>query len=230
MAKAAGLGLWSRVFSSLPGFDRARVLSCKIANPLKGNQVVIIELGVHESRNLPGNSFTILQRHQLNFAAEECVQILHRNLPGQQSLLAETPRCQPLPAAISGPGAAGEQYEALSANNLSSLTERGHKQTLSAIAKQDTIIHIYLSSKDILEDAKVLRVHFTSEMAPHPAFLTVRSINALVNINCVRGVIKGLTFSVRSKKTTIAIPRCLSLEGQNTSCGLPSFPLPSRNF
>ncbi len=200
------------------------------ADPLKGNRVEIVDLDVDENRKQFDDA--------LKAAAEGCVEILRRNLPAPQSQLAETP------AATSGAagdarrhqqqrlrrggggggvgGAAGgeaDQEQASSANDTEPFDGKRYMETLTAIAKQD---HVYtLSSKGIPKGAKVLRVNFTSKTAPHPAFLTVKGINALVNINCMKGMIKGLTFS--SKKAAIAIPGCLSLEGPKTSCGLCRF-------
>ena len=172
----------------------------------------IVDLDDDENRNQFDND--------LKAAAEGCVEILRRNLSGPQSLLAETPS---LHHGRGGGGrgvggAAGgeaDHGQAPSANDSEPFDGKRYIETLQAIAKQD---HVYtLSSEGLRKGTQVLRVHFTSDMAPHPAFLTVKGINALVNINCMKGKIKGLKFS--SEKAAIAIPGCLSVEGPNTSCG-----------
>ena len=94
-----------------------------------------------------------------------------------------------------------------------------YHRTLQALANQG-FIHV-LTSKGVPSDAKVIRVKFTANMAPHPAFVTVKGINAVVNLNNMKRMIKGLRFS--PTKAAIAILGCVSIEGPQTACGLCHF-------
>lgn len=58
-------------------------------------------------------------------------------------------------------------------------------------------------------------------MAPHPAFLTTKGINAVVNLAYIQGKIKGVKFN--PKTPAIGVPGCIIVEGAKTSCGLCRF-------
>ena len=193
---------YSVFFLALTPRDFAR------ADLLTGSRVKIVDLGVAEERKKFDEA--------LEAAAEGQMEILRRNLPPQQSPSVETSSSLRSAAATRG---TGEQHEHVPSTGQEPFDGKVYRQTLQAIANQG-YIHV-LSSKHIPKDAKVIRVEFSGDMAPHPAFLTTKGINALVNFNCSKGLIDGLAFS--PDNAAIAIPGCLSVEGPETSCGLCRF-------
>ena len=180
------------------------------ASPLNGVRVKIVDLSVDDNRSKFDSA--------LKAGAEGLIQILRRNLPVGPSPVAETPSASQQGAASDEPDA-GNDSGADAPSETEPFDGKIYIQTLQAIAKQG-YVHV-LSLKGIPEDAKVIRVNFTSKMAPHPAFLTTKGINAVINLQCMKSKIDGLEFS--PDKAAIAIPGCLAVEGPGTSCGLCRF-------